>query len=69
MLSLIMIVCAVIIMSKAAEMEGRSSVIWGALTLMICFASAYIPLPLLNILIGLGISFAAMFVMNLIRKD
>ena len=69
MLGILMIIAAVVIMVKAADMEGRSSVLWGALTLILCLAcGALIPLPLINIAIGLGMSYFAMFIMKLVQE-
>ena len=39
MLGLIMILCAIIIMYKVADSEGRSGVLWGAATFALCFLS------------------------------
>jgi hypothetical protein len=69
MVGLIVVVAAVVIMTKAAEMEGRSTVLWGAITFILCLlCSIFIPLPLINIVIGLVISYLAMFAVKLIAK-
>ena len=68
MFGLIMIGASVVIMARIAEAEDRSMILWGALTLVLCFVcAALIPLPLVNVGIGLGLSFAAMFVLKAIQ--
>ncbi len=64
------IAAAVTIMAKAADMEGKSSVLWGVITFVLCLICAVlIPLPLINIVIGLVISFSAMFLVKIIKKE
>jgi hypothetical protein len=64
----IMIVASVIVMARVAEAEDRSSVLWGALTLLLCLAAAsLIPLPLINIFLGLAASFGLMLGLNLMH--
>jgi hypothetical protein len=66
MLGWIVIGAAVVIMTKAAEMEGRSTLLWGAITFVLCLlCSIFIPLPLINIVIGLVISYLVMFAVKL----
>lgn len=61
----IMVGASVLIMARVAEAEDRSEILWGALTLVLGLVCAgLIPLPLVNIAIGLGLSFAAMFVLK-----
>ena len=67
MIGIVMIVASVIAMAKIASMEGRSPVIWGALTLVICFASGIIPIPLVNILIGFILSFMILFIVKMMQ--
>jgi len=67
MLGIIMIIASVIAMAKIASMEGRSPVIWGAVTMAICFASLIIPIPLVNIFIGFIASFIVMFVVKMMQ--
>jgi hypothetical protein len=67
MIGLIVTGAAVVIMTKAAEMEGRSTVLWGVVTFILCLlCGIFIPLPLINIVIGLVISYLAMFAVKLI---
>ncbi|MCF6176519.1 MAG: hypothetical protein L3J71_12225 [Victivallaceae bacterium] len=68
-MTLIILICSIIIIAKAAELEGRSSVSWGFITFLICIACGFlIPLPLINIVIGLFISFIALFAVKVIKK-
>ena len=52
-------------MGKVASMEGRSSIGWGITALLIC---AFIPIPLFGILLGMVMTYALMFAMNLMQK-
>jgi hypothetical protein len=66
MLGLLMLICAIIIMVKVADIEGRSSLVWGFATFVSCIAcSMLIPWPLINIALGLGVSYGAMFALKL----
>ena len=60
-----LIILAAIIMGKVASMEGRSSIGWGITALLIC---AFIPIPLFGILLGMAMTYALMFAMNLMQK-
>ena len=66
MIALIMLILSIAIMCKVAELEGRSSIVWGFATFLSCVAcSTLIPLPLLNIFIGLALCYGAMFALKL----
>jgi len=53
MIEIVMIVAAVILSAKMADIENRSPWLWGALALGLCIASAFFPyLPYLRILIA-----------------
>lgn len=68
MFGLIMIGASVVIMARIAEAEDRSMILWEAMTFVLCFVcAALIPWPLVNIAIGLGLSFTAMFVLKAIQ--
>lgn len=65
----LMILASVVIMYKVAQMERRSGIIWGGITLALCLLSAmFIHLPLINIAIGLALSYFLMFLSNLAGK-
>mgnify|MGYP000117872805 CR=1 FL=1 len=69
MIGWIVIFASVAIVAKAADVEQRSAFKWGFLTFIICLACAFlIPLPLINIVIGLVISFAALFAVKVMDK-
>lgn len=69
MLGWIMIVASVIVMARVAEAEDRSSVLWGGLTLLLCLgAASLVPLPFINIFLGLAASFCLMFGLNLMHN-
>lgn len=69
MFGLLVLVSAIVIMSKTADMEGRSSTLWGFITFNICILCwALIPLPFFNLVIGLIISFMTLFAVKVIKK-
>jgi succinate-acetate transporter protein len=55
-------VAACILMSKIADAEGRSTLVWGTLTLLLCVGSLAIPLPFLRILLAGVVAFIALMV-------
>lgn len=60
----VLIACAVL-MYRVAEIERLSGAVWAALTFVLCLGCALtIPLPFINLVIGLIISFIAMTVYN-----
>jgi len=71
LLLVFLITFAIIIMAKVAEMEGMSSFAWGAITFLSCLICAwYIPVPslIIRVVIGLVISFSAMFITKVAKK-
>ncbi len=68
MFTILILVSAIIIISKCAEMEGHSGFLWGFITFAICMCSSVIPLPFLNIVIGFVLSFIALFAVKVISK-
>lgn len=69
MLGWILIIVSAVAMGRIASSEGRSALVWGGVTGLICFLSAmFIPLPLINIGIGLVISFISMTVAKMIKS-
>lgn len=69
MLGWILIIASAVAMGRIASNEGRSSLVWGSVTGLICYLSAVIiPLPLIDIGIGLSISFVSMTVVKMIRS-
>lgn len=64
-LAWIVIIACSVLMYRVAEIERLPGFVWGALTFALCIGSAVtIPLPYVNIVIGLIISFIAMTVYN-----
>jgi hypothetical protein len=49
-------------MAKIADADGRSSIVWGIITLGLCLASGPIPLPFLRILLAFIVAFILMMV-------
>jgi hypothetical protein len=69
MLGWILIIGSAVAMGRIASSEGRSALVWGGATGLVCFLSAlFIPLPLLNIGLGLVASFIALTVVKMVRK-
>ncbi len=69
MLGWLMVLCSAMIMYKAAEMERRSGLVWGAYTVICCVGIAHLvpTLFLINIFLGLAAAFATMFAANILR--
>ena len=69
MFTWLMLACAVIVMYKAAEMDGENGLVWGGVTFGACLACTYlIPWPLLNVFIGFIACFMAMFAVKMIKR-
>lgn len=67
MLGWLMVGASCVIMSRVADAEGRNGLMWGALTFAICLGSSIlIPWPLIDIGIGLFLSFMALFAVKVI---
>jgi hypothetical protein len=47
---------------KIADVDGRSALVWGTITLGLCLASLLIPLPFLRILLACVAAFIALMV-------
>ena len=66
---LLIIIAGAVLMYRIAEMSEKSGWLWASVTLVVCIACAMlIPLPRINVLIGLGLSYGAMVVSSLIRR-
>lgn len=57
-----LVIAACVGMSRIADAEGRSGILWGVLTLGLCLASLLIPLPFLRVLLAGVIAFVALMV-------
>ena len=70
MLAWLLVICSVIIMVKAADIEHRSQIFWGGYTFVCCVGCAYLfpRLLLINVILGLVVSFMSMFVLNTAQK-
>ena len=68
MLEWVMVIASVVFMARVADMERRSNVFWGALTLGLCLASMLlVPLPLVRVALACGLSFVIMFVAKIVQ--
>lgn len=68
MLEWLVIIAAIVATVRIADMEGRSPVIWGAITFCLCFLSFMIPLPFIRIGIALAVAYGSMFACKLISE-
>ena len=65
MLLWIVIIACAVLMYKVAEMERLSGIVWAALTFALCLVCVVvIPIPFIDAVIGLVLSFIAMTVYN-----
>ena len=65
MLLWIVIIACAVLMYKVAEMERLSGILWAVLTFGLCLGCVMvIPVPFVDALIGLALSFIAMTVYN-----
>jgi hypothetical protein len=70
MIGWMLIIVSAVAMGRIASNEGKSALVWGGLTGLICFLCAmFIPFPLLNIGIGLVLSFVIMWVTKVVRDE
>ncbi|MBN1766548.1 MAG: hypothetical protein JW860_14935 [Sedimentisphaerales bacterium] len=70
MMELAMIIASIIIMCKLADMEGRSSILWGVLTFVLCVVALnFLPYPMIRIGIALVASIILMMLVKIIQKD
>ena len=69
MLELVMVLAAVVLMSRMAGMEGKSGVLIGAITLGVCMAAVYlVPLPFFRVLLGALAVFVGWTAFNMLGK-
>jgi hypothetical protein len=65
----LIIIAAAVLMYRIAEMSEKSGWLWASVTLVVCIACVMlIPLPVINLLVGVGLSYGAMAVSSLIRR-
>lgn len=64
-----MTIAAVILAVKVADIENKSTWLWGAVALGMCLASMFVPfLPFLRVLIAAVLVFVLMAASTLLRK-
>ena len=69
MIGWILIIASAVLIGRIASAEDRSPILWGSLTLLLCVVSVmFIPLPLLNIGIGLVLGYLAMFTAKALQQ-
>ena len=64
MISIVVLIAAIIVIAKCAELEGKSGFKWGFITFGICFLCSAIPVPIpfLGIIVGFVISFILLLI-------
>ena len=64
----IVLIVGCITIARIAEMEGRSAGMWGLIAFGSCMTAATLlpDLPMINLFIGLGLAFFAMFGLNFV---
>lgn len=67
-MSLIVLIAAITVIAKCAEMEGKSGTKWGFITFGVCILTSAIPLPFINLVIGFAISFMLLFAAKVISN-
>ncbi len=60
MFEIILVIGAVIAMSRIADADTGEGFKWGAITLGLCLLSFLIPVPFLRIFIAIGVTFGLM---------
>lgn len=68
-LEIVMIVAAVVLMARVADLEDRSALLWGFITLGLCVASLAIPFFAVRIGIAAAASIALMTLTSLLQKN
>jgi len=71
MIGWLVLACAVVAMYRIADTEGKSGVLWGALTLVLCLAMAFLMpnWPIVNVALGGIVSFLVMLVYKIVKND
>ncbi len=65
----LMIGASVLIMSRIADAEDRSPILWGTFTFAWCFGSTFIiPLPFINLFRGLVVSVLSMLILTVVQS-
>jgi len=68
MLELLMLFFVCLAMGKVADADGRSSLIWGGITFVLCIVSLSIPLPYMRFLIVVAVVILLMTLTKSLRQ-
>lgn len=68
MLEIILAILLCGIMYKIADQEQLSGVAWGGLTMLVCVASVFVPLPYLRVIIAGVAMFVAMIIYKIVAR-
>ena len=71
MIGWLVLIAAVVAMYRIADAEGKSGLLWGALTFVLCLAMAFLMpnWPIVNVALGGIASFVVMFVYKIVKND
>lgn len=66
----LVLLAAIVAMYRIAEIEGKSGLPWGTITLVFCLTVAYVlpGWPLVNVALGGVLSFITMFIYKVARE-
>lgn len=67
-LEIALIIGTCVIMSRIAEADDESGIIWGSVTFLLCLAGMLVPLPFLRVFVAGVVAFVLMLVYKIIRK-
>jgi hypothetical protein len=70
MFDIVITVAGVVLMAKVADMENRSTIFWGAVTLLLCLVAMFVfRIPYLGVAGAVIASFLLMFAAKLLQRD
>ncbi len=66
----VLAICVIVIMVRAAEFENRSGLIWGCITLVLVFCAMwFFGQPYVRVLVAGGLAFGAMTAAKMIQEE
>lgn len=68
MIELFVMLMSILGMAKVAAMEGRSGLLWGSITGVLCLGSMLIPLPFIRVLAAAVVAYVIMFAIQVASK-
>ena len=68
MLEIALAVAVVILMVRIARADDESPVIWGGVTIALCIASLWLPLPMIRLVLAAVATYLLMFAFRIIAR-